>query len=67
MKTGFQEVRHLINIYGANRAELKKVHEDLATDSSLDGIEFQSLSQLNDEGMKIDRHLRRNPIGARQR
>jgi hypothetical protein len=57
MKTGSRDVRHLINIYGANRAEVKKVRDILATDSSLDAFEAGGLSQLIEEGIELDRQL----------
>ncbi|MBI2469654.1 MAG: toll/interleukin-1 receptor domain-containing protein [Planctomycetes bacterium] len=57
MKTGSRDVRHLINIYGANQTEIKKVREILATDSSLDKVEVRSLGQLSGEGIELDRQL----------
>lgn len=57
MKTGSRDVRHLINIYGANRVEIKKVRDILATDSSLDEFEGGSLNQLVEEGIELDRQL----------
>lgn len=57
MKTGSRDVRHLINIYGANRVETKKVRDILATDSALDEFEGGSLNQLVEEGIELDRQL----------
>lgn len=57
MKTGFREVRHLINIYGSIRAELKKVRDQLATDSSIENIQDEALRKLSAEGLEIDRRL----------
>lgn len=57
MKTGSRDIRHLINVYLANRAEIKKVREILATDSSLDKVEVGTLHQLSGEGIELDRQL----------
>ncbi len=57
IKTGSTEVRHLINIYGANRAELNRVRETLATDSSLDKVDVRRLGQITSEASEIDTRL----------
>jgi hypothetical protein len=57
MKTGFREVRHLINIYGAIGAELKKVRDQLATRQPVEIIQEEALRNLNAEALEIDRAL----------
>lgn len=57
MKTGSRDIRHLINIYGANREEVKKTRDILATDLSLAEVKPGSLSQLIEEGIELDRQL----------
>lgn len=57
MKTGSRELRHLINIHGLNQAELKKIRELLATDSSLNMVESGSLEKLNQEGREIENQI----------
>jgi hypothetical protein len=46
MKTGSRELRHLINIYGLNQEELKKVRNSVSTDSSLDKVQLRGLDEL---------------------
>src|SRR5229473_415138 len=57
MKPGFREIRHLININQAIQEEIKKIHDQLAIDQSLNQIQCDALAKLNAEAVEIDRRL----------
>ena len=58
LKANSTEVRHLLNIYGANRVELERVRQNLASDSSLGTLDTQRLARLAAEGTQLDTNLK---------
>lgn len=57
MKKGSRELRHLLNIYEANRGELDKIRLQIQSESSLSKIDYDQAKSLNEEGYGIDEAL----------